>query len=107
MNREQLEQKLLICQELGTKAAFRGLCHVTFKFSPRNECFSCVVYHVDSTFEGSGPVIDLTLFRDFIVRDSKFYERNLFELDSTIAFFQGLLDTGRPMLELERQEEAA
>ena len=91
MNREQLEQKILVCQELATKAALRGLCHVSQNLAPRHDSFSVSVYHVDSTFDSQ--IFHAVFFLDDL-SDSE-----VFELESVIAFFQGLLDSGRVMVQ--------
>ena len=91
MNREQLEQKILVCQELATKAALRGLCHVSLNVSPRHDSFSVSVYHVDSSFDSQ------ILHTIFFLADPT--DSEVFELESIIAFFQGLLDTGRVMVQ--------
>ncbi len=91
MNREQLEQKILVCQELATKAALRGLCHVSLNVSPRYDSFIVSVYHVDSSFDSQ------ILHTIFFLADPT--DSEVFELDSVIAFFQGLLDSGRAMVQ--------
>jgi hypothetical protein len=91
MNREQLEQKILVCQELATKAALRGLCHVSLNVSPRHDSFSVSVYHVDSSFDSQ--ILHTVYFLAYLT------DSEVFELESVIAFFQGLLDTGRVMVQ--------
>lgn len=99
ITREDLEQKFLLCSELSFKASMMALCRADASYNPEVGCLSLSIRHVDT--------VDFTalfsLLIPFDICDQRdvtlFDQRELFELDSAIAFLHGLIDSEIPLFD--------